>query len=647
MFKKIIALLIISFTCYSFSLAEAEKHLQMQAKPSKMKVAAGEKFDVKLTIAIAKYWYTYALIEQLNSDSIGPTKTEISFAPVKTLSLTDSIVPPTPLKHLDEGFNIEIKYYKGKIEFDLKAKAERDLDFTKDSAYIAVFMQLCDTTSCLPPEEVRVLIGKNNPDIGMATGETEKIEQTKTDAENEIDQHIQKGVFSFIWFAMLQGALALLTPCVFPMIPITVSFFTKRAEKSKGKGLRDSLVYAIGIMSTFTAIGIVLAAIFGSSGIQNFATSPYVNFFIAAIFIVFALNLFGAFEIQIPSGIMNALNMKSNEGSGIGSVLLMGLTFSLTSFTCTVPFVGTALVSASKGLWFYPIIGMLAFSGVFAAPFFLLALFPTAMQKLPKAGGWMNNVKVVMGFLEIAAAIKFISNVDLVWGLGIMPRELFLAIWIACSTLITFYILGKFRFHHDSPVDSINSTRAVFSLFFASITFFLVTGLFGKPLGELDAFLPPPDYYQLMNPGNAGVNSVTKGNEGSKAIVSNNKEFSNQKWLDNLDEALVLAKRENKPVFVDFTGFTCTNCRWMEVNMFNKPTVVELFSKMILVRLYTDKPIEPYKSNQNYKRNRFNAVDNPLYVILTPDDKPLGTKNFTRDESAFVQFLKTGLEGVR
>ncbi|MDP1615536.1 MAG: cytochrome c biogenesis protein CcdA, partial [Methylococcales bacterium] len=326
------------------------------------------------------------------------------------------------------------------------------------------------------------------------------------------------------------------------MVPITVSFFTKRAEQGKGKGLRDSSVYAIGIITTFTAIGFILALAFGASGIQSFATNPFINLAIATIFIVFALNLFGAFEIQLPTSILNKLNSKS-QGGGIVSVLLMGLTFSLTSFTCTVPFVGSALISAAGGEWFYPIIGMLGFSAVFAAPFFLLALFPSAINKLPKAGGWMNNVKVVMGFLEIAAAIKFISNADLVWALGIMPRDLFLGIWIGIGILITIYIIGLFRLQHDSPVQSVGSMRVVFAIFFASVSFYLVAGLVGRPLGEIDAFLPPPDYSTIMSDSpTSAVKSVSVTTLGNKTIVD-------EDWLSDYKAAEAQAKAQNKMLF--------------------------------------------------------------------------------------------------
>lgn len=448
------------------------------------------------------------------------------------------------------------------------------------------------------------------------------------------------GILGFLWIAIVAGATSLLTPCVFPMIPITVSFFTKRAEK-KTKGLVDSIAYGLGIMSTFTILGVILAAVLGPTGVGDFATNPWVNIFIAGIFFIFAFNLFGAFEIQIPTKILNKLNMASRK-NGVFSVILMGLTFSLTSFTCTVPFVGTALISASDGEWFYPIIGMLAFSGTFAIPFFLLSLFPRSLSSLPKAGGWMNNLKVVMGFLEIAAALKFVSNVDLVWGWGILSRELFLSVWIGCCILSAIYLLGFFRMPLDTPLEKVGALRAVFVIVFMTCTFYFLSGLFGKPLGELDAFLPPDNYRELMN--GASTNMAVN----SKEVVTHKKVeakdyVAHDNWHSDYKAALAESKKTGKPIFIDFTGFTCTNCRWMEKNMFIKQSVRQRLDQFVKVQLYTDRPQEPYVSNKKMQLDRFKDVALPLYVIVTPDDKTIATISYTRSEEEFVGFLNKGI----
>ena len=512
----------------------------------------------------------------------------------------------------------------------------------------------CNNKNCLPPEEIEIafklaVTGSQAPVVaggeqgtkeivpavqGLETSSAHAAEATSqskqgtTASATQINDKKKQGVWSFLWFAMLAGLAALLTPCVFPMVPITVSFFTKRSENARAHGLRDAFVYAVGIISTFTALGIILALVFGASGIQTFATNPWINLLIAGIFIAFALNLFGVFEIQVPSSILNKLN-SGGQGNGVIGILLMGLAFSLTSFTCTVPFVGSALISASRGEWFYPILGMLGFSSMFALPFFFLALFPSAMKKLPKAGGWMVSMKVVMGFLEIAAAIKFISNADLVWNWGFITRDLFLSIWIACATLITLYLLGVFRLTSDVVSESIGGIRALFATCFAALIFFLLSGLFGKPLGEMDAFLPPAELSKAP---------ALKAIAASPSPASRNLEDG---WyVDDYPAALAESKRTGKPMFIDFTGFTCTNCRWMEQNMFLKAAVQTVLDRFVKVRLYTDRKTEICLANKKMQEQRFDSIELPLYVLTTPDEKVITTGSFTRDEADFLTFLQ-------
>lgn len=656
--KNIFITFIIAVLAVNFLFAEENKHFKADVFSSVKSAKKGEKFNVTLKVKFDKNWYTYGLKEQVGPDGIGPTATLISLQPEGKIAVSGKIISSKTYTKYDEAFKINIEYFKGSFEFTIPAIAKKDIDLTKDKLLVIFDIQQCDQERCLPPSTFEIPIKfdeaaaqteeiTTNPIDSTAqdsatieistTSDTSDKASMQTDSQSEIESKKKEGVWSFLWFAMTAGALALLTPCVFPMVPITVSFFTKRAEKGKSSGLKDSLIYAFGIITTFTALGFILALVFGATGIQDFATNPFLNLFIAAIFVIFALNLFGAFELQLPTSMLNKLNKKS-EGGGVIGVLLMGLTFSLTSFTCTVPFVGSALIAASGGEWFYPIIGMLGFSTVFAAPFFLLALFPSAMSSLPKAGGWMNNIKVVMGLLEIAAAIKFISNADLVWSWGLMPRELFIGIWIACCLLIAMYILGIFRLPHDAPVDKVGTPRIVFAIFFTSISFFLFAGLTGKPLGELDAFLPPPDYYYLNSAASVST-SINPNSVGNNEGTSQNKEF----WYNNYADAVKEAKEKNKYLFVDFTGFTCTNCRWMELNMFSKPVVQSLMGQMVKVKLYTDRREEPYSSNKKMQQERFNSIELPLYVILTPNEEFIATKTFTRNEVEFVEFLRKGV----
>jgi thiol:disulfide interchange protein DsbD len=439
-----------------------------------------------------------------------------------------------------------------------------------------------------------------------------------------------------LWKFLLAAAgfalLSLLTPCVFPMIPITVSYFTKQSEQHQGSAIGNASVFSLGIIGTYTVGGFLIARLAGAGGINRFASSPWTNLLITIIFVVFALSLFGAFLIQLPSGFVNKMDSMTRRegGSRVGKNLLMGFTFTLTSFTCTVAFVGTLLVMmTTQNTWFVAVLGMLVFSCVFALPFFLLALVPALMKKLPRSGGWMNSVKVVMGFLEIAAAVKFISNADLVWHWNVFTRSTCLALWVAIGLLITAYILGLFKFENDSPVESIGATRTVLAMFFLAITVWLGNGLLGAPLGELDSFLPP-DKARI-----SGAVSVSAGQSASGDLA----------WIENdYPKALDEAKRQNKQVFVDFTGYTCTNCRWMELNMFPRAEVRRELQKYVRVRLYTDGSGPVFEQQKQMQLSRFGTAAQPYYVILNADGNPRTSKptfpGMTRKVEDFVAFLR-------
>jgi thiol:disulfide interchange protein DsbD len=408
------------------------------------------------------------------------------------------------------------------------------------------------------------------------------------------------------------------------MVPITVSYFTNHSSRTRGDAIKAAGLYALGIMFTFVALGMSLAIIFGASGINKLASNPWVNLLITAIFLSFALSLLGVFFLQVPTGFRNRLNRaatEKQEGSVVG-IMLMGLTFSLTSFTCTAPFVGTLLVMASQGNWRWPLVGMVGFSFVFALPFFLLALIPQLMTQIPRAGGWMNSVKVVMGFLEIAAAMKFLSNADLVWHWNLFTRTTVLSIWTGCLLMIVAYLLGWFRFDHDSNIGAVSGPRVVLSLIFLAGAIWLANGLAGHRLGDIDAFLPPADVDAAM--------SV----QGTNAHVES-------PWiLNDLQSGLAQAKLEGKPVFIDFTGYTCTNCRWMESNIFSKPDIERDMNRFIKVRLYTDGEGENYAKQQDYEDKHFGTVALPFYALLDSDGKTVDTSaGISRDVTAFAAFL--------
>ena len=431
-------------------------------------------------------------------------------------------------------------------------------------------------------------------------------------------------IFHFFWLSLAMGGLSLLTPCVFPMVPITVSYFTNHSSRTRGDAVKVAGLYGLGIMFTFVALGMSLAIVFGASGINKLASNPWVNLIITAVFLSFALSLLGVFFLQVPTGLMNRLNRSATgkqEGSVVG-IMLMGLTFSLTSFTCTAPFVGTLLVLASQGNWRWPLVGMVGFSFVFALPFFLLALLPQLMTQIPRAGGWMNSVKVVMGFLEIAAAMKFLSNTDLVWHWNLFTRTTVLCVWTACLLFIVAYLLGWFRFDHDSELGAVSGTRVVLSLVFLVGSIWLANGLAGHSLGGVDAFLPP-----------AEVDAATHV-QGSNVAAGS-------PWiLNDLQIGLAQAKSEGKPLFIDFTGYTCTNCRWMESNILSKPDIERDLNRFVKVRLYTDGEGEVYAKQQDYEDKHFGTVALPFYALLDSDGKTVDTSaGVSRDVTAFAAFL--------
>ena len=418
------------------------------------------------------------------------------------------------------------------------------------------------------------------------------------------------------------GLAALLTPCVFPMIPVTVSYFIKRKE---GSALAGAATYALGIVATFAIIGIATAAVFGATGLSNFAANPYINLFLGVLFVVLALNLFGLFEIGLPASLTTKMSKASSRG-GFAGPLLMGSTFSLTSFTCTMPFVASTLASAAKGSFIYPAIGMAAYGFAFSLPFFLLALFPTAMAKMPRSGDWLNSVKPVLGFIELAAAVKFLSNADLGWGAGMITKPIFLGLWAIIAAMLGGYLLGL-----PEKLREVGWTRRVMGVASFWLCGFLLTGLNDKSLGELNAYVPPSPYPYI---GKQAPSSAVAANERGPVLAA------------DYEEALAFAKKTGRPVFIDFTGVNCTNCRWMEKNIFPKDEVQKQFDGFVKVQLYTDRPTDSDRSNQNLQTKLVGDNSLPTYVILTPEGKVIDKEaGLVRDVNEFVGFLRKASKG--
>ena len=590
----------------------------------------GGSYKFAITAEIETGWHLYAL----DQPSGGPIATTIKSGDPSQFIIDGKINAPKPISKIDplfldaNGKGLETRYYEGTVVFGIPIKAVTEAHIPQLEYAFEVRYQLCNDTYCLPPKTVRVTqagaedVKRSSRNLAPVA-EQPKVEATQVAGTNDITN---SDLSSFIWLAITLGALSLLTPCVFPMIPITVSYFTNHSAGDRAKALRLASVYSVGIIATFNLVGMLLAIFVGAAGINLFAANPWINLLITAIFLFFAFNLFGAYEIAIPTGLLTKLDSltraKEGEGSGIIGALLMGLTFTLTSFTCTSPFVGTILVSASQGNWKMPLVGMVAFSTVFALPFFVLALVPQMLSQLPRAGGWMNSVKVAMGFLEVAAAMKFLSNADLVWKWGIFTRDVVLAIWIAIGIVLSIYLLGKIQLSHDSKPERLGTFRLISAIASLAVSFYLLTGLFGAKLGELESFLPPD-----------------LGNSSTRLFGSGDNE---PKWIVNdYDAALAKAKTENKHVFIDFTGYTCTNCRWMEANIFPEAAISDELNKFVLVRLYTDGEGDVYEKQQQMEQEMFGTVALPYYAIMSADGKPVATfPGLTRNAEEFIDFLK-------
>ncbi len=435
---------------------------------------------------------------------------------------------------------------------------------------------------------------------------------------------------AFFWLAISAGAFALITPCVFPMIPITASYFAKHGGDSRQAALKNAVLFGGGIIGTFTAVGLATSVLVGAAGMSRFAASPWVNLAIAAMFAVFAFNFFGFYEIRIPSGVLNRLDRLTRDrasSGGLGAVL-MGGTFAVTTFTCTAPFVGTLLVLASQGQWQQPVVGLLLFSSIFAVPFFFLALAPRVLGKLPRSGGWLTSVKVVLGLIELGAALKFVSNADLVLGWGIFSRQVVLVSWAVLCGVIAVYLVGvRFPVRATTRPHAIGATLAAG---FAIFGIWLGLGLDGRPLGEVEPFLPP---------------RAEDTPAGALAMAERGEEHDGLHWYQNdLDGALAAAREGGNRVFIDFTGYTCTNCRWMESNMFTIPEVTEQLERFVLARLFTDGEGEVYEDQMDYQKEKFGTIALPLYAVLDGEGETIATfLGLTRDREEFLEFLKGAL----
>ncbi len=591
-------------------------------------VKAGEVFEILVEASIEGKWHLYSV---LNDPDAGPYPTEFS-AKSSNFVLAGKTSETKADIEFDPNFEAELGWHTSFASFTIPVAIKSELQ-GKQTLDIEVYYQVCDDRVCLPPKRKSIIAGVFVNGVadeiyeGAVGGATVSEGSSTSGKKGNLSGD---GIFSFLWIAIVAGFAALLTPCVFPMIPLTVSYFSKQ-EDSK-RGISSALIFGVAIVATFTIIGAVLAALLGASGAQNFASNPIVNLFIAFILVAFALSLLGMYELQLPHQLTNFLNKKSNESSGIIGILFMAMTISAVSFSCTAPFVGAVFTATVGGEWFYPILGMIGFSAAFASPFVLFAMFPKWLEALPKSGSWMNIVKVLLGFIELAAAFKFLSNADLVWQWGIVSRPLTIAFWIVIFLIAGFYVLGFITLKHETKTEQVSTGRMLLAMPFLMFSFYLIPGLLGSSLGIWDAFLPPKqptDVSLVASIGAGGGAGAASADEG---------------WSKDFEASKASAIESGKPIFLDFTGYTCTNCRAMETNVFPLAEVQQAFAEMELVKLYTDGGKDA-KENQLIQFELTGNIALPTYVIYDPVSKTVIDQvlGYTKEEK-FTSFLTEGLK---
>ncbi|MDP7654057.1 MAG: cytochrome c biogenesis protein CcdA [Candidatus Marinimicrobia bacterium] len=594
------------------TFAQSPKPVKVEIRLSEDRVTAGDQLILITTVTLDEGWHIYAINEKID----GPIATVIDVAGSGIIRSVGKTREPTPIKKYDSGFQKDTYFHEGIVVFETPIELDPLIIPGSNTLNASILYQACNASLCLPP----------------------KSETAKLDFE------ISTGFGSFFLLSISMGLLALLTPCVFPMIPITISYFTKQGEIEGRNPVKQASVYSAGIIATYTVLGLLLAVTLGASGANQLAASPWVNLFIGGLFIYFALSLFGMYEIELPSALRQFTLKQEGRGGYVGT-LFMALTFTLTSFTCTVQFVGLLLVRAVQGDWFWPALGMLIFSAAFALPFFFLALFPQYMARMPKSGGWLNSVKVVMGFLELAAAFKFLSNTDLVWQWNIFTRPVVLTVWVVIVFLTGLYILGKIRLPHDTPLETIGVPRLILSIILLTFSIYMARGIIGQPIhGLIDSYLPPKIQGGMVAAPTFGARGG--GTVLNESISELDVSSAHNGWIRDYDEGVKVAEELGKPIFLNFTGITCTNCRWMETNMFTEPEVVELFDNFVLIELFTDMGPRS-KEWQKMEEQRFGTVALPYYVILSSDgqEEIASFAGMTPNLQQFVRFLNRGLNG--
>ena len=648
--------------------------------------------EIVFTATADKGWHLY----DMNLPEGGPVSTSFTFETLNGAELIGQPVPSVkPTTVYDEQFAMNLRWYPGTVSFIQKLKVTDPAKFKVEGE---VEFMACNDETCLPPDQIPFSFDKKSIHVDPAlaanssTTEVDKEDATTvqpdtqvvaedaselntpdptaketpattspkasdslTDSPNlwspVIDQLKAFGdstvsaadtSWLFIFFAgFLGGLIALLTPCDWPMIPMTVSFFLKRTKDRK-KAIRDAITYGLSIIVIYLVMGLLITGIFGASALNDLSTNAIFNILFFLLLVVFAVSFFGAFELVLPASWTSKLDSKADSTTGILSIFFMSFTLVLVSFSCTGPIIGTLLVqAASMGTAVGPAIGMFGFALALSIPFSVFAIFPNMLQSMPKSGGWLNSVKVVLGFLELALALKFLSVADLAYGWRLLDREAFIVLWIVIFSLLGVYLLGKIKFSHDSEVKYVSVPRLFMAIISFAFAIYMVPGLWGAPLKAISAFAPPL-YTQDFNLYKNEVHAA----------------------FDDYESGMAYAKKVNKPVMIDFSGFGCVNCRKMEASVWTDPKVKQMLENdYVLITLMVDdktklpQPIEIQENGKTRKlktigdkwsylqRSKFGSNAQPFYILLNDEGQPLGPSYaFNEDVSKYIQFLQNGLK---
>ena len=658
--KKIVSFLMLSFIAIAV-FAQFQEPVTWNVKFEKLSDTEAE---ISFVGQIERGWHVYStdlgdggpISATFNVDKIVGAKADGTLKPVgKEVSAFDKM------------FSMQVRYFEKRAQFVQKLTLEGGpYEVTGYLEYGA-----CNDENCLPPTPVEFSFKGEVATVANAITPVTPVEETPVAEVAETPAPANESISGDLWTPVIDklqsfgttelptdislwaifiagflgGFVALFTPCVWPIIPMTVSFFLKRNKNDKAKGIRDAWTYGASIVVIYVTLGLAITLIFGASALNALSTNAVFNLLFCLMLVVFAASFFGAFEITLPSKWSNAVDSKAEATTGLLSIFLMAFTLALVSFSCTGPIIGFLLVElGTSGSILAPTIGMLGFAIALALPFTLFALFPTWLKSMPKSGGWMNVIKVTLGFIELAFALKFLSVADLAYGWRILDRETFLAIWIALFALLALYLLGKIKFPHDDDDTKIGVPRFFLALASLSFAIYMVPGLWGAPLKAISAFSPPMSTQDF----NLYTNEV-------------------HAQFDDYDLGMAYARQHGKPVMLDFTGYGCVNCRKMELAVWTDNRVGDLINNdYVLITLYVDNktPLPaPMKVVENGKertlrtvgdkwsylqRVKFGANAQPFYVLIDNDGQPLNKSySYNEDISAYIDFLETGLENYK